>query len=461
MPTASFNALASLSAERLVNCAVEGILLALIAWCLLRVLGRENAGTRFAVWMATLLSIAALPLAGGLVPRHNAAGSGAVVAALTLSDRWGLYLFIAWAVIATVMLAKLVVGVWQLRRLRAESAEVAIAALDPLPRQTVEEFQTIRPVSIRISEAVSVPTAIGFLRPAVLLPAWTLYELSPADLNSVLLHELAHLRRRDDWTNLLQKVVRAIFFFSPAVWWIESRLTLEREMACDEHVLATNANPRAYAECLVNLAEKGYLQRAVLLAQGAVHRLRQCSLRVARILDSSQPGTARVPRLTLAAVGVSALSCLMLLGHVPSLVAFRAETPSVVAQAHDPTLPTPAMAVRSDEPVSRPAIVAAAWHPDATAVAPTLSHSADKLAHKRAPVEPAQQLAVTRSSAEVPLHRAALKTTPPTPTTLLLVTERSFYAPDGSQFCTVSVYRLTVLPGRDGMIFDEHIRKRI
>ena len=142
MPTASFNALASLSAERLVNCAVEGILLALIAWCLLRVLGRENAGTRFAVWMATLLSIAALPLAGGLVPRHNAAGSGAVVAALTLSDRWGLYLFIAWAIIATVMLAKLVVGVWQLRRLRAESAEVAIAALDPLPRQTVEEFQT-------------------------------------------------------------------------------------------------------------------------------------------------------------------------------------------------------------------------------------------------------------------------------------------------------------------------------
>jgi len=65
-----------------------------------------------------------------------------------------------------------------------------------------------------------------------------------------LLHEFAHLGRWDDWTNLAQKLVRTIFFFHPAVWWIEKRLSLEREMACDDVVLAETQNPRAYAECL-------------------------------------------------------------------------------------------------------------------------------------------------------------------------------------------------------------------
>jgi len=78
-----------------------------------------------------------------------------------------------------------------------------------------------------------VPTAIGFFQPAVIVPAWTLRELSAEELHSVLLHELAHLRRWDDWTNLAQELVGALFFFHPAVWRIGSRLSLEREMACD------------------------------------------------------------------------------------------------------------------------------------------------------------------------------------------------------------------------------------
>ena len=165
-----------------------------------------------------------------------------------------------------------------------------------LPRQTLAEFQQHRRVSLCVSDRVSVPTAVGLFRPAVVLPTWTLSELSAGDLNSVLVHELAHLRRRDDWTNLLQKLVRAVFFFHPAVWWIESRLSLEREMACDEHVLANTEDPRAYAECLVSLAEKGFLHRAVMLAQGAVHRVKECSARVASDTRSGRPRTAQAHR---------------------------------------------------------------------------------------------------------------------------------------------------------------------
>ena len=69
-------------------------------------------------------------------------------------------------------------------------------------------------------------------------------ELSTLELNAILLHELAHLRRRDDWTNLIQKIVGALLFFHPAVWWIEKKLALEREMACDDLVLATRRRVR-------------------------------------------------------------------------------------------------------------------------------------------------------------------------------------------------------------------------
>ena len=122
----------------------------------------------------------------------------------------------------------------------------------------------------------------------VVFPTWALSEIPTAELNAILLHELAHLRRYDDWTNLAQKLVKAILFFHPAVWFIESRLTLEREMACDDAVLAASYSPRAYAESLVGLAEKSFLRRGIQLAQAAVSHVQQLKLRLAEILRRDQ-----------------------------------------------------------------------------------------------------------------------------------------------------------------------------
>ncbi len=160
----------------------------------------------------------------------------------------------------------------------------------------MEEFDSPRAVTLCVSDQLRVPTAIGFIKPLVVIPAWTMRELSPAELNTILLHELAHLRRWDDWTNLVQKILGALLFFHPAVWWIEKKLALEREMACDDMVLAKTASPRAYAECLVSLAEKSFLRRGLALAQAAVDRMRHVSLRVTQILDEKRPGATRVWR---------------------------------------------------------------------------------------------------------------------------------------------------------------------
>jgi hypothetical protein len=170
------------------------------------------------------------------------------------------------------------------------------------------------------------------VKPAVVIPSWVMQELSVDELSQILLHELAHLRRWDDWTNLAQKVVKALFFFHPAVWWIEKRVSLEREMACDDAVLAETARPRAYAECLAHLAEKTLVQRSVALAQAALGRMRQTSLRVAQILDANRSaGRGRTWKPAASLVAGFAVICVLGISRAPKLIAFTTESSPVAA----------------------------------------------------------------------------------------------------------------------------------
>jgi beta-lactamase regulating signal transducer with metallopeptidase domain len=326
MTEAAFNlqSLAQFSTERILNCAVEGLGIAVLAWILLqiigRIVGRQNSGTRFAVWFSALLGIAALPLFGKL------ASGGAELTRqpeITMPASWALYIFAVWTLAATAGLVRVGAGFWHLHRLRKTCVPIEVATLDPLLQKTLKEFSSPRPVAVCVSDQLRVPTAIGFVKPLVVLPSWTMQELSATELNAILLHELAHLRRWDDWTNLIQKVLGALFFFHPAVWWIEKNLALEREMACDDLVLAKTASPRAYAECLVSLAEKSLLRRGLTLAQAAVNRMRQVSLRVSQILDVNRPSATRVWRPAPVLLAGVSVVCLMAFSNTPRLVSFQ------------------------------------------------------------------------------------------------------------------------------------------
>jgi hypothetical protein len=162
------------------------------------------------------------------------------------------------------------------------------------------------------------------VKPAILIPHSLMCELSPGELNQVVLHELAHFRRWDDWTNLIQQALTALLFFHPAVWWIEKKLGLEREMACDDAVLAETASPRAYAECLARLAEKSFVTRGIALAQSVLGKVRQTSARVARILDVNRPAPAAyTSRLAVSLVAVLAMACAVVYSRSPKLVGFE------------------------------------------------------------------------------------------------------------------------------------------
>ena len=325
-------------AIQIVHCLVEGTLIALFAGAVLRASRLQNSSTKFAVWFSALMGIAALPALIGISAASRAHSTSppqaASHAAITLPSFWALCIFVAWAAIAAWFLLRIARGLWHLRVLRRSCVPVNPAMLNARVKETVARTKSLRPVALCTSEMVHVPTAIGLAKPAVILPNWILQELSPQELNQILLHELAHLRRFDDWTNFAQKLVKALFFFHPAVWWIERQVSLEREMACDDAVVAETTSPRAYAECLTHLAEKTLLQRSlvhgslaqrsVALAQAALGRIRHTSLRVAQILNPSRPArTGRSWKPAVSFVAMFAIGSFAWMSRAPRLIAFQ------------------------------------------------------------------------------------------------------------------------------------------
>lgn len=329
----ALHALARISVEQMLYCLIEGTLLACLVGVLLRMLPRRNSGTRFVVWFSALLAMLILPFLSGAAKTAmvNSAQSGTAKPALVISSSWSLYIFAAWAVIAALGLARVAVGIWQLRRLRRDCTEIPLIDLEPSIRGMLQEFQGSRAVSLCVSDQVQVPTAIGFSKPAVVVPAWLLHEVGTAELKQVLFHELTHLRRRDDWTNLIQKIVKAVLFFHPSVWWIEAKLSLEREMACDDAVLARTLNAHDYAQCLTKMAEKSFLRRQIIMAQAAVNRMRQLSLRVTQILDANRPGSTRLWWPAVPLVMMVASVCIVPGRQASSLIAFADDAQPAVS----------------------------------------------------------------------------------------------------------------------------------
>jgi beta-lactamase regulating signal transducer with metallopeptidase domain len=369
----NLHAMAQISAARIVDCLLEGTLVAAFAGLVLRMARRWNSGARFAVWFSALLAMAALPLFAGTW--WNGAATSLTTLPqrpeITLPGSWALWLFGAWAGTAAFGLARVGVGLWRLRGLRSSCVEIDAASLDSelrqaLVRESWDRSQTRR-ARLCVSDQVSVPTVIGFVNPAVLVPRWLLHELSPSELQQILLHELAHLQRWDDWTNLAQKILKALLFFHPAAWWIEKQLSLEREMACDDAVVAETANPRAYAECLTHLAEKSFVRRSLALAQAALGRIRQTSLRVAQILDADRPSVPThswKPAVLL--VAGFAMACATGISRAPRLVGFEDSFPKAAQIANLSSAPSaaspspaflalpPATSQRANESTSTP-----------------------------------------------------------------------------------------------------------
>ena len=180
------------------------------------------------------------------------------------------------------------------------------------------------------SASVEVPSVLGTLRPVILLPVSTLTGLTPEQLEMVLAHELAHIRRYDTLVNLAQTVVETLLFFHPAAWWLSARVRDERESCCDEIAIAAcGVTRREYGTMLLHLEES---RAAVTLAAAA----NDGSLlrRIRRIAGIAAPATE--------------LDSTWIAGFVTMLLALAVVMPPAVAEPAPVALPassTPAVSV--------------------------------------------------------------------------------------------------------------------
>jgi len=322
-----FQPIALLISARVLACLIAGSVLTACAGLALRFMGRQTARTKFALCFTTLIGVAIVPILGWWHAQAATVAQNGLVPILSLPKEWATYICAIWAVGAAVALGRLVLGLYRVHQVRSRCVPVPSTAINIDLQTALDEFQSERNVQLCTSDLVRVPTAIGFFRPAIALPAWCLRDLSSSELHSVVLHELEHLRRYDDWTNLFQRVIGAVFFFHPAVWWLESRLSLEREMACDDAVLAVVPDPKSYARCLVSLAEKSYLRRGIALAQAAVSKVQPLTARVTQILDPRRPNANSIWKPALSIVAVMIFAGSASLEMTPRLVAFRSSAP--------------------------------------------------------------------------------------------------------------------------------------
>ena len=163
------------------------------------------------------------------------------------------------------------------------------------------------PVRFLLSRRINVPMVIGWLRPVILIPVSATLGLTPQQLDALILHELAHIRRLDTVTNILLVAVETILFYHPAVWWVSRQVRVEREHCCDDFAVSACGDAGVYVEALTSLETWKATGRMALAANGG--KLKD---RVARLLNAQ----VEASRFSL-----SAVTGLALLGLVAASVA--------------------------------------------------------------------------------------------------------------------------------------------
>ena len=302
----------------------QGLTLIAAVAILLRLVPRVSAAVRFAVWAFAFGLAAAMPLLH--LPAVSVSRPHAASPMVHLGARWGFVIAAMWATFMLARGAQLLMHAVRLRHIWRRAQPVSMegsmhALLQRSRRRTVE---------ICTSTDVDSPSVIGFFSPRLLIPEWLFAKLAPSDLQQIVLHECEHLRRGDDWINLLQKVGVALFPLNPALLWVDRRLSLERELACDAGVIASTTAPFEYAHCLTRLAEHRLHRRSVALSLSAWSRQSELARRVHHLLRparSMSPLHARFAiALLCAGLSVGALQ----MAKAPRLFSFT-----------DPAIPTP------------------------------------------------------------------------------------------------------------------------
>jgi len=309
-----------MSAARAVSTALlafiwQGAAIGALLAAILAIAPERSAKLRYVACCIAMGALAALPavLAAFAYSSHGAWVTDSVPPLAELApavtrdvvsvlQRWLVVVWLCGVAITSVRFA----AAWRhVRRVR-ESATGAPAAIADLLRSVEAKLGMRRAARLGLTHIAASPVVFGWLEPTILLPAATITELTSEQLEAVLAHEIAHIRRHDFAVNLAQVIVETVLFFHPATWWVSARMRRERERCCDDSAVALAGDPSTYVRALLTLERSRHATPSLALGLGAgTHELLP---RVRRLLRIEQP------MLRMATASVAIAGFLLLAG---------------------------------------------------------------------------------------------------------------------------------------------------
>ena len=316
----------TLIAGAVLNSLWQAVLLAFLVWLAIKLVQPHvNAATRHLIWWITLAAIIILPCIPRSAPtsrpgqplRPQGAKTAlpirvsaplappSVQATVTIKEKrtavWPFWVLGIWAAVCV----RHVIVIWRsyfyLRALKQRATQSSHA----LPGLT-------RSARLLLSLELPSPVAVGFFHPAVVLPSGLPDQLTSAELQCVLLHESAHLARYDDWENVVARLVRAVTVPHPVAWWVLRQIDREREMACDDWVVAHVGAVHSYVESLARVVELRWEAADSVLAAGLFEHHSRLRVRIETLLLRGRrfsTAAARIPIVAAAAtIGMLAVA---------------------------------------------------------------------------------------------------------------------------------------------------------
>jgi beta-lactamase regulating signal transducer with metallopeptidase domain len=265
----------------LVHSLWQDAIVGLLLWIVLVVLRHRSANARYVACCAALAIMAALPVATMIVlsDRQELSAPASLAAPITLTSAsgdtfqigsvpptadtrsidwltaltpWMLPVWLAGVVVCSLRLLMAGLHTVALKRRSVREDGPLAATVSRLAAR----IGVVRSVSVRMSTVMASPATLGFLRPVILLPPAAALGVTPQQLEALLAHELAHVRRHDYLVNVLQMLAETLFFYHPVVWWTSRRIRIERELCCDDIAVKACGDAVSYAQALTVVARR-------------------------------------------------------------------------------------------------------------------------------------------------------------------------------------------------------------
>ena len=319
--------------EAVVNWIWQGVALTTVTAVALRWAPRLSATTRYLVWWLALVLVLALPMAPRFTSWLQPAVATSPVATLTPVPLpplpvWPLTLaFACWVAWVVISLTRVTISVAALTAARRRVTPFPAAREQALPHWAAVRTQG-RPARLGLCDGIPAAAVFG-LGPAIIAVSPDICaRLTDEELDQVIVHEWAHIQRRDDFSRLAQIAVRVVAGLHPAVWWISRRLEIERETACDDCAVNVTGAARDLARCLTKLAEAGLRPMPVVLAPNVLASS-QLATRVQRLLDPSRNTSTARARGVLGPIAAALVVLAAALSQVELVAAAAPRVPAV------------------------------------------------------------------------------------------------------------------------------------